>query len=183
MLFKRRERATFGERFRVWLWPRVSWRRSATYFTKRTLRLSGTPYAIAMGCAAGAFVSFTPFLGLHFIIAIVLAWLLRGNLVAGALGTFVGNPLSFPLIWVSTYEVGEFIRQGGNTDAPALLKEASGLSFGDIVPLLEPMMIGAIPLGLIAGGIVYFLVYKAVLTYQEARRARLESRRAVGAAQ
>ena len=54
MLFRRREEPGYWERFKLWLWPRVSWRRSALYYLKRILRLSGTPYAIAMGAAVGA---------------------------------------------------------------------------------------------------------------------------------
>ena len=65
MLFRRREEPGYWERFKLWLWPRVSWRRSALYYLKRILRLSGTPYAIAMGAAVGAAVAFTPFLGFH----------------------------------------------------------------------------------------------------------------------
>ena len=181
MLFRRREKATQWERFKLWLWPRVSWRRSAVYFAKRTLRLSGTPHAIALGCAVGAFASFTPFLGLHFIIAVVIAWLLRGNPIASALGTFVGNPFSFPLIWVGTYEVGQLILRGRSTGTPDLLAEASaGLSFQELLPLVQPMLVGSIPLGLAAGCLVYFVVNKAVSGYQEARRARFAGRRTVG---
>jgi uncharacterized protein (DUF2062 family) len=173
MLFRRREKATQWERFKLWLWPRVSWRRSALYFAKRTLRLSGTPHAIALGCAVGAFASFTPFLGLHFIIAVVIAWLLRGNLIAGALGTFVGNPLSFPLIWVGTYEVGQLILRGGSTGTPDLLAEASaGLSFQELLPLVQPMFVGSIPLGLAAGCLIYFIVHRAVIAYRKGRSAR-----------
>ena len=70
--------------------------RSGQYVTKRILRLTATPHAVAAGVAAGAFTSFTPFMGLHFLLAAVLAWMVRGNLLAPALGTFVGNPLTFP---------------------------------------------------------------------------------------
>ena len=57
MLFKRRAQATRWEKLRLSLWPRVSWQRSLLYYLKRTLRLSGTPHAIAMGSAVGAAVS------------------------------------------------------------------------------------------------------------------------------
>ena len=57
---------------------------------------------VAAGVAAGAFTSFTPFMGLHFLFAALFAWAIRGNLLASALGTFVGNPLTFPFIWAAT---------------------------------------------------------------------------------
>ena len=89
------------------MWPRRSLSRSLQYFWKRILRLRATPHAIAAGVAAGAFAAFLPFLGLHVLIAAGLAWVLRGNMIAAALGTAaVGNPLSYPLIWAATYAGG-----------------------------------------------------------------------------
>ena len=109
MLFKRRTPPSWQETFRVWLWPRRSWLRSTQYVTKRILRLTATPYAIAAGVAAGVFTSFTPFMGLHFLVAALFAWLIRGNLIASALGTFFGNPLTFPIIWAATFNTGALI--------------------------------------------------------------------------
>ncbi len=162
----------------MWLWPRVSWRRSTRYFTKRVLRVSARPYAVAMGCAVGAFVSFTPFVGLHFILTFLIAWPLRGNLIAGAIGTAVGNPLTFPFIWMATYKVGHMMMHGEAEPPPErLAHDLLHKSFDQLWPLIKPMTLGAIPLGLVAGAIVYFLVYNAVSTYQLARRARFAASR------
>lgn len=174
MLFKRRKEAGLGERFRVWLWPRVSWRRSWTYYIKRALRLSATPHAIAAGIAAGTFASFTPFVGFHFLLSFVIAYVIRGNLVAGALGTAVGNPLTFPFIWAGTFQVGELILRGEHRVVPGRLGEhLMEKSFDQLWPLIKPMLVGAIPLGLAAGALSYFLVYKTVVAYQTAKRERL----------
>ena len=178
MLFKSRQAETIWQRFRLWLWPRVSWRRSALYFLKRTLRLSGTPYAIAMGTAIGAFVACTPFVGLHILITFALAWLVRANMLAGAIGTMLGNPATFPFIWAGTYEIGQFLLHGGVHDAPGHLNyDLLQKSIGEILPIIEPMVVGSIPVGLAVGCIVYFIVYKAVAAYQDARRKRLADRR------
>lgn len=177
MLFKRREVPGYWERFKLWLWPRVSWRRSALYYLKRILRLSGTPYAIAMGAAVGAAMSFTPFIGLHFILTFLIAWPLRGNLVAGAIGTFIGNPLTFPLIWATTYQLGHLILSREGHHVPARLGEdLLHKSWDQLWPIVEPMTVGAIPLGLAVGAIVYLVVYKAVSAYREGRRERLSGR-------
>ena len=173
MLFRRRDTAKFGERLRIWLWPRVSWRRSALYVLKRILRLSGTPYAIAMGAAVGAFVSFTPFIGFHLLMGFAVSWLLRGKLIAAALGTFIGNPLTFPAIWAGTYELGRLMQGKGGAAPERLADAVSQAPVGRIMPLIEPMLLGSVPLGLAVGCIVYFIVYKAVLGYQAARRQRL----------
>src|SRR5690606_29552406 len=109
MLFRRRTNVTLRERVRIMLWPRRSFRRSARYFAKRALRLRATSHAIAAGVAAGMCASFTPFIGLHILLAFVVAWPLRGNFVAAALGTALGNPLTFPFIWGATLQLGRFI--------------------------------------------------------------------------
>ena len=174
MLFKRRETETLGERLRVWLWPRRSFSRSLRYFSKRVLRLNATPHAVAAGVAAGVFASFFP-LGFHFIIAVVVAWLFAGNLVAAALGTAVGNPLTFPILWGASYETGRLILHRGAASAPmdfgALLHQ---LDFSRMwEPLLKPMTVGAVPLGLAFALVSYGVTRWAVAAFQERRRARL----------
>jgi uncharacterized protein (DUF2062 family) len=177
MLFRRRDKASLRERFRTWLWPRVSWRRSGRYFLKRTVRLSGTPHAVAIGTAVGAAVSFTPFLGVHVLLSIALAWLLRGNLAAAAIGTFLGNPLTFPAIWGATYELGQFLLHGAATArAETFGLELAEKPVGHLLPMIMPMLAGSIPLGLAAACITYVAVYKAVSAYQQARRQRFAGR-------
>jgi len=179
MLFRRRETPGYWERFKLWLWPRVSFRRSALYYLKRILRLSGSPYAIAMGAAVGAAVAFTPFIGFHLVLTFALAWLLGGNMIAGAIGgTVAGNPLTYPFIWAATYQLGHLILNNENRQAPERLShDLLHKSWNQLWPIVEPMTIGAIPLGLAVGLVVYLLVYKAVLAYREARAQRFAERR------
>src|SRR5690606_4017270 len=56
--------------------------------------------------AIGAFVSMTPLLGVQTLLAVVGAALLRASIPAAVVGTFFGNPLSWPFIWGSTYVMG-----------------------------------------------------------------------------
>ena len=65
----------------------TGWRRYEKRMLARLSRLGGTPYSIAAGVACGVAVSFTPFVGLHFVLAVATAWLVRGNVLAGMLGT------------------------------------------------------------------------------------------------
>ena len=78
--------------------PRKGWRRGYLYLGKRVQRLPDSPHRIALGFACGVMASFTPFFGFHFVIAAALAFITRGNILASAIGTFVGNPLTFPFI-------------------------------------------------------------------------------------
>ncbi len=100
---------------RVWsfVWPRAGWGRASRYIAHRVRRLPGTPYRIAAGLASGAAISFTPFIGLHFVFGALLALLLRGSVVASAIGTAVGNPWTFAIIWPATYSLGHWLIGGG----------------------------------------------------------------------
>ena len=84
-------------------------KRFISYYKLKLARLPASPHAIAAGFACGSMVSFTPLLGLHFLLAIVFAYIIRGNYVAALLGTIVGNPITFPFIWGLIYKVGAFV--------------------------------------------------------------------------
>jgi uncharacterized protein (DUF2062 family) len=179
MLFRRRTPEGFLDRLRVALWPRNGWSRSLRYFTKRVLRLSGSPHAIALGIASGVFVSWTPFVGLHIVLSVALAFILNANLVAAGLGTIVGNPLTFPFIWWSTFQLGKHLLHTA-PDHVHLANIADMLAhkpFSSLIPLLKPMIAGAIPLGVASGAAAYLIVVVAVRAYQSARRKRLDARR------
>jgi uncharacterized protein (DUF2062 family) len=180
MLFRRRNEESAWERFRVWLWPRRSFSRSFQYFSKRILRLRATPHAIAAGVAAGIFASFFP-LGLHFVVAAVVCWLIAGNLVAALLMAAVGgNPLTVPLLWGASWETGKLILKehvaasGTHEHLSAMLHH---MSFAQLWrPVLEPLVIGAVPLGLLCGLLFYGITRWGVNVFQQQRRHRLASK-------
>ncbi|WP_187970308.1 DUF2062 domain-containing protein [Aquibium microcysteis] len=180
MLFRRRKPADILERLRTMLWPRRSFWRSAQYFAKRVLRLTATPHAIAAGVAAGVFVSFLPFIGLHFILAAALAWLMAGNLIASAFGTAIGNPITFPIIWATSYKLGCAILGAKAThgDAPIQLgKLLERLEFGQLWdPLLKPMTVGGFPIGLAFAIVFYVLTRWGVAAFRRQRQLRLLER-------
>jgi uncharacterized protein (DUF2062 family) len=181
MLFKRRIAESTWARFRVWLWPRRSFSRSLQYFSKRVLRLKATPHAVAAGVAAGVFASFFP-LGLHFIIAAVICWLIAGNLVAALIGAAVGgNPLTVPILWGASWETGKLILHRHVTEGPPahLSTMMHDMSFHQLWgPVLEPLAIGAVPLGLLFGLVFYCITRWAMVAFREQRRKRLAEKAA-----
>lgn len=183
MLFGRRTLPALSERIRIALWPRRSWGRSTRYVFYRVQRLAASPHAVALGFATGVFISFTPFIGFHVMLAALIAWAIGGSALAAALGTFVGNPITFTFIWLSTLELGNWVL--GNEDTIRHIDLSGGLlqSSEAILPLLKPMTVGGVPLGLIAGAVSYWLVRKAVEAYQSRRRLSRELRAAAHVAQ
>lgn len=189
MLFGRKKPPSWQEILRISVWPRRSWARSAKYMSKRILRLTASPHAIAAGVAAGVFASFTPFLGLHFFIAFIVAYLIAGNFLAAAMGTFFGNPLTFPLIWAATHQTGSFILFGKSGEENKGLSSLLELDFFDaglmgvwntIVgiwePVMKPMLIGAVPLGIAFSIVAYIITRWASVKFRGAQKNRREKK-------
>jgi uncharacterized protein (DUF2062 family) len=177
MLFRRREAEGLFERIRVHLWPRRSWVRSSRYVVYRVRRLSASPHAIALGFAAGVFAAVTPFLGAHMVMAALIAWMVGGSIVAALLGTFVGNPLTYPLVWYSTYEAGSLMLGGSPEEHTIDLSEGIfQASVEQVWPLLKPMSLGAIPIGIAGAAVSYVLVKAMVEAYQRRRRRTIQHR-------
>jgi len=77
-----------------------------SYF-RRLLALDDPPERTALAFSVGVFIAFSPLLGLHTILATLLAFLFRFNKVAIYAGTFVNNPfLTLVPIIVVSYAVG-----------------------------------------------------------------------------
>jgi uncharacterized protein (DUF2062 family) len=199
-MFKRRKPQPVHHRVGNLIWPRIGFRRSMTYIWHRVARLHGTPHSIAGGFAAGAAVSFTPFVGSHFVLAAILAWVTRSNVVAGLIGTAVGNPWTFPFIWFWVYEVGRKLGAGGaghaQPDALAIIVNLPGvmgralLSFdvdwaylNNLWAVLWPMIVGSIPTSILVWLAFYLSLRPVVATYQhkriERRRRKHDRLRAV----
>ena len=146
-----------------------------TYVVKRATRLSGTPHSIAAGLACGVAISFTPFIGFHLLGAFLLCLLVRGNYLAAAAGTLVGNPWTFPFIWVAIYQLGHLLL--GTRAAQPVEQWDLATFFVKVEAVFWPMVVGGMPLALIAGLATYLPLVRVIAAYQEARRHRRARRR------
>ncbi len=184
-MFRRRQKLSWAARTREAIWPRAGWRRSARYLFRRLARIKGSPYTLAAGFACGAAISFTPFVGLHFIISAIVAWTIRANVVSALIGTAVGNPWTFPFIWVWTYNLGTWMGVGGTTtggDQPefsqlfgeafdALLRLDMMYLMESAWPVIGPMLAGSVPTMAVVWLIFYFSMKPLIAGYQERRVA------------
>jgi uncharacterized protein (DUF2062 family) len=143
-----------------------------TYVVKRTTRLSGTPHSIAAGVACGVAISFTPLIGFHLLGAFLLCLLVRGNYIAGAVGTLVGNPWTFPFIWVVTYEVGRALLGAPVAQMEPVQHWDLATFFARAEAVFWPMIVGGILLAMVAGLASYFPLVRMVAAYQRERRNR-----------
>ena len=150
MLFRRKNRNILAS-INAFIWPQKGFLRGWLYLLMRVLRLRSSDYSLAAGFAAGVAVSFTPLIGLHFFMAAALAWLIRGNMIIALIGTAVGNPWTFPFIWVLIYSVGTSILGSRPIDA-----DVSALSFTMLLEYPGTMLVSMLIGGMVVGGILFF---------------------------
>src|SRR4051812_10369684 len=142
--------------------------------------MPGTPHGIAAGVATGVAVSLTPFVGLHLLLALGLAYVTGGNLLAAAIGTLVGNPWTWPLILPATYRLGCLILGQPPHGLRHLAQLDLGSLLGEAGLLLWPMIVGSVPLAAAAWVATYFPVARAMAIVQEKRRLHREAGTAHG---
>ena len=194
-MFKRRERRSIFRFFYEVIFSFKGISRAIEYISIRLKRIPDTPHKISLGMSCGIFASFTPLFGLHFLIAGLLSYLLRANVLASLIGTFVGNPITFPIITVFNLKLGEWILgssehssgDGGKIFEGFLdfifLIYKSFFTEGSIgennVPRMNeflngvfiPYSLGGLILGIFIAVISYFLLRPLVATYQKKRSA------------
>ncbi|MBE3639697.1 DUF2062 domain-containing protein [Mangrovicoccus algicola] len=193
-MFKRRDKRGTGRVIVEAIYPPGGWGRAINYMYHRLKRLPDPPHRIARGTAAGIFVSFSPFFGLHFILAGVFAWMVRGNVVASIFATFVGNPVSFPFIAAAGMYTGNLVLgQHATVHFNAMMlafKRASGDMWWNMMSVFNgteahwhglaqfnrdiflPYLLGGAINGLVVSVAGYALAHRLIDAYQR-RRARL----------
>jgi uncharacterized protein (DUF2062 family) len=180
-------------------YPSGGWGRAVQYIRHRVNRLPDPPERIARGIFAGVFVTFTPLYGLHFLLAFIVAKLVRGNVLAALMSTFFGNPLTYVPIAVVSLKLGDLFlgseprQEMGHGVMRSFLRASDDLWENFLAlfshreahwdRLIEffyevflPFLVGGILPGLIAGAIAYYLSVPVIRAYQKRRTNRLRKR-------
>jgi uncharacterized protein (DUF2062 family) len=147
---------------------------------RRLLAIDDPPERTALAFSVGIFIAFSPFLGLHTILATLVAFVFRFNKVAIYTGTFLNNPfLTLAPIIVGSYALGAFL-MGRPIRIPKegvdLLKNHSILStdyYGRIFVharnILEPFALGGMVLSVVCSLLAYPLTLRALRFYRRRR--------------
>ncbi|HDZ81940.1 MAG TPA: DUF2062 domain-containing protein [Roseobacter sp.] len=199
MIFKRRDPKPTLRAMAEFMWPRGGWTRAFHYVKHRMRRLPDTPERIARGIWAGVFTTFTPFYGLHFIVAALISRLMRGNLLAALMGTFFGNPLTYVPIGISSLSMGHWILgttmvEGENRSFGGKFFDAGHDLLGNVVAIFTsremdwtglavfwrevfyPYLIGGIVPGMICATIAYYLSVPLLRAYQKRRSGVIKAK-------
>jgi len=132
----------------------------------RMRQLEGTPHYVAVGLSVGVFISFMPIIPFQTVVAIALAFLVRGSKSAAVLGTWLSNPLTIPLVYYLDYQLGCVLL--GNQ---ATLKNIEFESFSELMELgLEvtwAMIVGSLVIGGTFSLIAYIVTFHAFKTLRK----------------
>jgi uncharacterized protein len=151
---------------------------------RRLLAIDDPPERTALAFSIGVFIAFSPFLGLHTIMATAVAFLFRFNKVAIYSGTFLNNPfLTLVPIIIASYAIGAFIlgRPLRIPDEGLELLKNPRIFSGDYYRLLFvqswsivwPFSVGAMALSIVCSLLAYPLTLRALRTYQHHKSHKL----------
>ena len=133
----------------------INLKRASLFYFLKLIRVKDSQDKLAIGFACGSMVSFSPFIGFHFLLAIIFAYILRGNIVASLIGTFIGNPFTFPFIWIFIYKVGNiFFKNDQNFSLELTFQSLFDQGYDILIPMLIGSLIVSIPIWFIS----YFTV-------------------------
>ena len=148
---------------------------------RRLLAIDDPPERTALAFSIGVFIAFCPFLGLHTIMATVIAFAFRFNKIAIYTGTFINNPILtlVPIIIIS-YAVGAFIlgRPLSIPEEGVELLRDPHLFSGDYYRrlfvqswnnIVWPFAIGGTVLSMVCSVVAYPLTLRALRAYRNRR--------------
>ncbi|MEH6404692.1 MAG: DUF2062 domain-containing protein [Sneathiella sp.] len=195
-MFQRRNKTPKVRQVANFFWPSIGFKRSTRYMSYRLARMPGSPYSLAAGFAFGAAVSFTPFVGLHFIVSGLLAWIFRANILASAIGTVVGNPWTFPFIWTAVYNLGFWMLDLDSLEGQTFTAHTMKNFFHDFwdsgwqsvseifMNILFPMFVGSAPISVVVWILIFYPLWVLIKKFRvkraeahQAARERLEQAR------
>lgn len=140
--------------------PDPTWRVKLRLTYEHIRRLQGDPHYVAMGMAIGVFVAVTPTIPFHTIIAIALAFVLRGSKPAAAIGVWLSNPVTIPFFYYGSYKIGALLMQMDLPDQMPTESITDLLDLGFDVTLA--MMLGGCVLGILPAVVAYLLTLRLV---------------------
>jgi len=167
-----RVKRPFLRELREAVWPSMGWRRAVLYYKHRLIRGNISTHKIVGGLALGVGVSFSPLIGTHSLEAVFLGWLFKFNKLASWIGTGIGTPVTFPIMFWMDYKLGVWlIGLMGYRESIGLPETLTlDLLLENPLTLLLPMFIGAQVLGVIAWCVAYALLYYPVNKVEKAYR-------------
>jgi uncharacterized protein len=98
----------------------LTWRRRWRVLVLDLLGREESPERVAAAIGLGVAIGFSPFIGLHFVLALALAFLFRLNKLDAVLGTLAGNVPTWSVIFPLGFRLGRSILRYDRHTVPRL---------------------------------------------------------------
>ncbi|MBW2648067.1 MAG: DUF2062 domain-containing protein [Deltaproteobacteria bacterium] len=162
--------------------------RLVEFLKYRVLHVDDSTHRIALGLALGVFVAFTPPLGHHILLVILLCSIFRANKFVGLTFIWLSNPFTYVVLYYPNYLLGRgvlaFFGTAGEVE-PARISAMfdESLSFDHVmtsfytsefwrelgsffVKIGFEMFTGGLIIGSIVAGLAYFMGYRLIDGYR-----------------
>jgi uncharacterized protein (DUF2062 family) len=135
------------------------------------LHVEDSPSRVALAFAAGVFIAFSPLLGIHTLLAIVIAVAFRLSKPAIVVGAWTNNPWTIAPMYSAGTLLGCFVLGVSPTSLSEIDWSLHGRAFYESLaagfrPLLLPFVVGNLLLGAVAA-LVSFLVLRFLLAQRK----------------
>ncbi|UCD77406.1 MAG: DUF2062 domain-containing protein [Desulfobacterales bacterium] len=147
---------------------------------ERFIRIRGAPREVALGFALGIFVGMTPTMGVQTPIAVFLAALFKWSKLSAAVGVWISNPLTAPVIYGVTYLTGAKLMS-----LDPVFNMSLSPTWSTLKAMLQKaprafgaMTVGGAIIGLPLAVASYYLSYAAVEKYQKDVKEKLARQKA-----
>ena len=163
-------------------WFQRNWR-SFTVSVRKVVMFEDSPERIARGCAAGMFTAYLPLFG-QTLVGMLLAWCIRGSVLAAMPWSWITNPLTTVPLWYGCYRLGAALFPGHHTvtwdglrvivDQLQAMSLLDGLVHGVAIlgGVFLPLLLGTLIVGLLTALPTWWLVRRAAVAVQTRRAAR-----------
>jgi uncharacterized protein len=131
------KKLTISRAFRKRRHHRLKWRRRSRVLILDLLGREETPERVAAAIGLGVGIGFTPFIGLHLLLSLALAWLFRLNKLDTVLGTLTGQVPTWTPVFPVGYRLGRAILGYSRHTVPPLNWDA--IFHSRITWVLHPM--------------------------------------------
>ncbi len=171
----------------------LRWRRRWRVLVLDLLGRAESPERVAAAIGLGVAIGFSPLVGLHLVIALALAFLLRLNKIDALLGTLAGQVPTWGVVFPIGYRLGHALLRQGHHLRPMNLQRVlhcdlgcllhpiatAQLVFGQraFLPRLAAFLVGTTIVAIVLG-LAAFFIARSILQLYHRRPPRVAARAA-----
>lgn len=135
---------------------------------RQVLAVDDTPHRIALAFAIGVFIAMSALLGLHTVLGLAIAHLMRLSKRVMLVGVYVNNPWTIVPVYSFCVWIG-MILTGTSSAVPVIDWENLSLKslMNDCSHLILPFVVGTTIVGIVSAVAGYFLLKQAVIRYRK----------------